>query len=363
MIKKISLWILIFLLAVFFTILWKNKNSPRFYQIDKTSEFQQYVPLKKNAVTINNCVEYETTIGEVFFGKALLNALKLSYKDVSMDYRLSMYPQNKNDEIQIYLRGYFKFMPPFPDDHHINIAYLLYPIAYTHNDSEMIKKRHQITAVKMKYGNIAIDELQFYDAIAVASKSYTEKLKKAGYKAYYVPQFTDTSKFYREYKEELKSEVLFVGTYRDYGAAEIAIKNNVPITIYGPRWGEIAKAEYIDNEELHKYYSSAKIVLNDHRPDMKNYGFINNRTFDVTATGSFLISDYMPEIEEIYGDNIPMYKTEEELINLIQYYLTHDEEREQKAKKAQEITLKHFTEKEISEKFQKIITEIHKEKQ
>ena len=205
-----------------------------------------------------------------------------------------------------------------------------------------------------------MDELQFYDVIAVASKPYTEKLKKAGYKAYYVPQFTDTSKFYEEYNNDLKSDVLFVGTYRSYGAAEIVIRNNIPITIYGPNWGNRAKAEYVDNAELHKYYSSAKIVLNDHRPDMKESGFINNRTFDVTATGALLVSDYMPEIEQVYGDSIPMYKTEEELVQIIQYYLSHEEERQAKAKKAQAITLKYFTQKNIVDAFQEIISKERK---
>ena len=362
MIKKILLLCVLFLFVVAATICWKNMYALKFYKINKVSELQQHVPMKQSSITINNCAETDTRIGEVFLGKALENALKLTYQDVSMDYRLSMYPENKNDEIQIYMRGYFKFMPPFPDSKHVNIAYLIYPIAYTKNNPNMIKNRDKIISETMKYGNIAIDELQFYDAIAVASMPYTEKLKKAGYKAYYVPQFTDTAKFYREYKEELKSDVLFIGTYRDYGAAEIVIKNNLPITIYGPSWGNRAKAEYIDNEDLHKYYSSAKIVLNDHRPDMKMHGFINNRTFDVTATGSMLISDYMPEIEKIYGDSIPMYKTDEELVELIQYYLSHEEEREAKAKKAQEITLNNFTEKNISEAFYNIITEARKEK-
>lgn len=358
--KRIGALFIIFLSAVLITVYWKTASSPRFYKVDKDSEFQQSAPLKYNSITINNCSEYEASVGEVFLGKALENALKLSFKNVSMDYRLSMYPEGKNDEIQIYIRGYFKFMPPFPDSNHINIAYLIYPVAYTENNPKMIKDRHKIVAQTLKYGNIALDELQFYDVIAVASKPYTEKLKKAGYKAYYVPQFTDTSKFYEEYNNDLKSDVLFVGTYRSYGAAEIVIKNNLPITIYGPNWGERAKAEYIDNEELHKYYSSAKIVLNDHRPDMKESGFINNRTFDVTATGALLVSDYMPEIEEIYGDSVPMYKTEEELVQIIQYYLSHEEERQEKAKKAKAITLKYFTQKNIAEAFKEIISKERK---
>ena len=110
------------------------------------------------------------------------------------------------------------------------------------------------------------------------------------------------------------------------------------------------KAPYIPNNVLNQYYSSAKIVLNDHRPDMKSYGFINNRIYDATAAGALVISDYIPEIEEIYQGCVPTYKTKEELAYLLNYYLTHEDKRQQKALCAQEITLKNFTHTEIAKK-------------
>ena len=76
---------------------------------------------------------------------------------------------------------------------------------------------------------------------------------------------------------------------------------------------------------------------------MKQAGFISNRVFDVTASGGFLISDYMPEIKEFYGNSIPMFNSKEELKQLLEHYLAHPEERKEKARQAQEITLRHFT--------------------
>ena len=84
-------------------------------------------------------------------------------------------------------------------------------------------------------------------------------------------------------------------------------------------------------------------------------GFVSNRIFDVTACGGFIISDYIEGIEEIYGDAIPMYKTEEEFVELIKYYLEHEDERREKAKKAQEITKKHFTSDKIVAKMLEIM--------
>ena len=74
---------------------------------------------------------------------------------------------------------------------------------------------------------------------------------------------------------------------------------------------------------------------------MKDFGFISNRIFDATACKAFVISDYMPEIEKLYGDSVPMYKNKAELLNLLDYYLKHPEERHQKAERAYEITLKY----------------------
>ena len=89
----------------------------------------------------------------------------------------------------------------------------------------------------------------------------------------------------------------------------------------------------------------AKIVLNDTRPDMKQLNFISNRIFDASACGALVISDYVKEIEDIYGDSIPMWKSGEELVELVRYYLDpkNEQERIEKAKKARDITLNNFT--------------------
>jgi spore maturation protein CgeB len=70
----------------------------------------------------------------------------------------------------------------------------------------------------------------------------------------------------------------------------------------------------------------------------------------------------MPEIKEIYGDSVPMYKDEKELLKLIDYYLKHDDERQRLAKKAQQITLRNYTAEQAVDKLEKIITQIKEKK-
>ena len=155
--KKIFIPVLVFLLSIFLGVFLFKYQSPKLYQLSKEATLKFFMPIKSGTITINSCVEEEAEdIGEVFLGKALQNALKLKYEDVSIDYRLKMYPKYKNNEIHIYLRGYFKFLPPFPDAMHTNIAYIIYPLFYTHYDAKMIKNRDKIVIHLQQYYHILI---------------------------------------------------------------------------------------------------------------------------------------------------------------------------------------------------------------
>ncbi len=263
-------------------------------------------------------------------------------------------------DIDIYIRGGMPLTKRTLDKNKSSIAYILFP--FFENEENFNLENFDID----KYINNIQDELLRYDAVAVASKNMLHSLKKHNINAYYIPQFTNIKKFYPDYDEQLKSEILFVGNKTFYRKAPMIVyENQLPITIYGDNWGDIAKSKYIDNQILRKYYSSAKIVLNDTRQVMKNFGFIINRIFDVTACKGFIISDYMKEIEEIYGDSVPMYKTNEELIYLLKYYLdpNNEQERLEKINRAHEITIKNFTSDITVKKFIDIDKDIRKNKQ
>ena len=107
-------------------------------------------------------------------------------------------------------------------------------------------------------------------------------------------------------------------------------------------------------------YSSAKIVLNDTKENMRDFGFLTTRLFDATASGAFVISDYTPEITDIYGDSVPMWKSENDLIELTEYYLTHPDERRSMALRAQKITLENFTSELVAKQFDLLIQELIK---
>lgn len=200
----------------------------------------------------------------------------------------------------------------------------------------------------------SLDEVKKADIVLTGSLKKDREYRAQGINSYFIPQFTRFDKFYPAFEEHLKTKVLFIGNRwpdtETRKSVAYALENNIDVDVYGMGWEKILsgknarllKGLQVLGDGLKFYYSSADIVLNDTREDMAKAGFISNRIFDVTACGGFVISDYVAEIEEIYGDAVPMYKNSREFKELIEYYLAHPMERKEKAARAQKITMERF---------------------
>ncbi|MCM1322748.1 MAG: glycosyltransferase [Acetobacter sp.] len=231
----------------------------------------------------------------------------------------------------LYFKGYYNFehLPAAKDDGRKRVLYIYYVEGL---NSEIL------------------DEV---DVVASASKRFANEVISAqGIAAIYVPQFTNPERFkLAEVETDKTYPVLFVGSnHSGYGreVVDFALLVKTQLSVFGKFWEknltpETLKGQYIDNDELYRYYANAGVVLNDHRADMRFYGFVSNRIYDVTASGGFVLTDYLPEIEEIYGDSVATYKDFYEFKAKLDYYLAHPEERKIMAEKAREITLKQFT--------------------
>jgi spore maturation protein CgeB len=202
--------------------------------------------------------------------------------------------------------------------------------------------------------------------VATPAKKTYETLKKYGYNTSFITQFTNPNKFKYEYDENKKTELLFIGsTWYERESVKYAVELGYDVSVYGLNWqGKIPnkyiKGGFIDNNEVNKYYSSAKIVLSDHAEDLEAMGLVINRIYDATAVGAYVISEYSPYIEEIYGDSIPMFKNKEEFKNLVDYYLNNPIARTNKAAIAQAITLENHTNTMIARKMIDIFDKLQK---
>jgi spore maturation protein CgeB len=170
----------------------------------------------------------------------------------------------------------------------------------------------------------------------VASKPFAEELAgRVDVPVVFMPQAADHRRFHpAEPVSELCEELLFVGNSRReqrHGVAW-AVDRGLPLTVYGREWDGIipsgyVKAEYVPNEQLPSLYRSAKVVLNDHWPDMREHGFVSNRIFDVLACGGVVVSDLVEGLGDLFGDLVPTYETSEELSELVRSLLDDPERR------------------------------------
>lgn len=93
-------------------------------------------------------------------------------------------------------------------------------------------------------------------------------------------------------------------------------------------------------EDAARKFCMSKIVLNISIGDD-----LNMRLFESMATGSFLLTNWLPTLGDLFedGKHLVTYKTLDELVEKAKYYLEHDEEREKIAKAGQEEVLAKHT--------------------
>lgn len=111
-------------------------------------------------------------------------------------------------------------------------------------------------------------------------------------------------------------------------------------------------------------FGNSKIVFNISMLDD-----INMRTFEIMATGSLCMTNWIPTIEELFtdGKNIVLYRSLDEMIDKTKYYLAHDDERERIAQAGYEEvmarhTIQHRVDLILSEFMKTKVTAPQKEK-
>lgn len=263
--------------------------------------------------------------GDYFFSNALKKSFEKKGFNVVIQEREDWYDDNVKADINLVLRGVVEYKPNFDE---INIMWNI-----SHPDM------------------VETEEYENYDICFISSEKYANFLKdNVNTTVKPLLQCTDPDVFFNEEEDSITDEILFVGVtrgvYRDI--VKDVLKTNHDVSIYGMGWEEFIdekfiKGQFIENNELHKYYSSCKILLNDHWEDMRDMDFPSNRLFDALACGAFVISDKIPSAETLFEGNIVTYEDADDLKNKIEYYLSNEHERKEKAQKGKEIVLKYHT--------------------
>jgi len=114
--------------------------------------------------------------------------------------------------------------------------------------------------------------------------------------------------------------------------------------------------EGLSYDVLTKVYKESKINLNVTLHCIETG--IPQRVFDIMAAGGFLLTNYQEEIEEFFvpGEDLAVYHNEQELEELVEYYLNHEVERERIARNGQRKVLEnHGYHIKLKNAFQKIM--------
>jgi spore maturation protein CgeB len=171
-----------------------------------------------------------------------------------------------------------------------------------------------------------------FDHVFVAQKQAVIDFEKAGVKAEWLPHAVEPQAYPKFDYANKDTDVCFVGHINSPNRAEFLDRMfaEFPNFFFGQR----------RFEEAAQKYCKSKIVLNI---AMKED--LNMRVFETLGTGSFLLTDYVPYIEELFedGKHLVLYRSIEEAIDKAKYYLAHDSEREKIAQAGYEEAMKNHT--------------------
>lgn len=149
---------------------------------------------------------------------------------------------------------------------------------------------------------VTVEEVRGYDAVFAASPRWAAWMsEQSGRPVEVLLQATAPERFHLDIPAApQRDDVLFVGGPRiAEGGRPIvnaALASGIDVALWGGRWDEVAPADLVRGNFLPfadapAHYRAANIVLNDHMESMREWGFINNRTFDAVAAGVPVVSD------------------------------------------------------------------------
>jgi spore maturation protein CgeB len=145
------------------------------------------------------------------------------------------------------------------------------------------------------------------------------------------------------------AEVAFVGRPWQENRVKIlkAIDAKYQLKTWGARWqdyGLTCLKTRVYPAEYAKICYATKIILGcDQSFELE--GYFSNRTWITLGCGGFLLTNYNPGLEDIFtkGQHLEWYHDEAECLELIDYYLKHEDRRKQIAQNGYEFAHTHRT--------------------
>jgi spore maturation protein CgeB len=200
------------------------------------------------------------------------------------------------------------------------------------------------------------EDLNCYDLIVSSLPNLVEHFHKMGVPAEPNRLAFEPQVLRRLRNGEPKTPITFVGSMTLYHDGRVrlleSLCRDLDIKIYGTGVDCLPKDSLIRQHyqgeawgaNMYQILSNSKITVNHHIGMAGSYAN-NLRLFEATGVGTLLVTDWKKNLHEMFepGKEVVSYRTPEECVEMIQYYLEHDEDREAIARAGQQRTLRDHT--------------------
>ncbi|MFJ4296671.1 glycosyltransferase [Curtobacterium sp. NPDC089689] len=247
--------------------------------------------------------------GDVHFAAELAAALERLGQRVRIDRRdAHVRDDDGTDDVTLVVRGLDR-VPPNPAS--VNLLWVI-----SHPD------------------DVADTELRTFDRAFAAGPAWAAAASaRSGVRVESLLQATDPSVFHpgdvvagsQGAGGADAGRVVFIGSTR--GAARPVVTDAVALgadlRVHGPGWEGVVPDHLrgrasLTRDEVAAAYASARVVLNDHWPDMAAGGFVSNRVFDVLASGGVVVTDPVTGIADVLdAPTLAVARSRSELASLL----------------------------------------------
>ncbi|ROS76384.1 glycosyl transferase family 1 [Curtobacterium sp. PhB130] len=222
--------------------------------------------------------------GDVHFATELAEALERLGQHVRVDRRdAHVRDDDAEDDVTLVIRGLDR-VPPNPAS--VNLLWVI-----SHPD------------------DVADAELRSFDAVFAAGPVWAAAAaERAGVPVRTLLQATDPAVFTPGARGASADagRVVFVGSTRgaERRIVSDAVALGADLRVHGPGWADVLPAAMAGESSLSRTavaaaYRDARVVLNDHWPDMAAGGFLSNRVFDVLASGGVVVTDPVAGLADV----------------------------------------------------------------
>lgn len=199
--------------------------------------------------------------------------------------------------------------------------------------------------------------IPLYDAHFVYRHHNIDDFRKCGAKnvellrSYYIAESNYPVEI-RQEDQRFVCDVAFAGHYEDdfrVDYLESVMRAGFKMNLFGGGW-ENARTALLPSSPLHRLYPIAPIIDADYRKALSgakialcffsklNRDTYTRRNFEIPATGAFMLSEYSDDLATLFeeGKEAEFFRSKEEMLDKISYFLSHDVERREIASRGRE---------------------------